>query len=534
MKYLVTSALPYANAPLHLGHVLEIVQTDVWVRQKNLSNEEALYFCASDTHGTPIMLKAKEMNVTPEELIKDIHEKHHQTFKNFNVKLANFHSTHSDENKHLTSEIFRNAIKNKYIHKKEISQLYDEKEQIFLADRFVKGSCPACGAEEQYGDACEKCGSTYDALELKNPISVLSNTAPVVKESEHYFFKLNEFNAYLKENVQKISNQRPIKAKLDEWLNEDLRDWDVSRDEPYFGFNVPGEDSKYIYVWMDAPVGYLSSIQNWANQNDIEYADLMNEDNVKLVHFIGKDIVYFHLLFWPAMLKTYGINNLDEVFVHGFLTIEGSKMSKSKGNFILADKALTFAHPDYYRYYLCSKLNTDISDIDFSVNDFVQKINSDLIGKFINIGSRTQNFLVKLNSSKVASGNISKSLEFKKNYEEIISLIDGKEYSKALKNIMNIADKINAYVSTQEPWNKAKNGEETECIAICSEALNVFKDLTILLQSFIPSIADKIFSLLNVSELNYDDLSSDNLKEVKKFEPFITRLEKNDFDGILD
>ena len=217
-----------------------------------------------------------------------------------------------------------------------------------MADRFVKGSCPACGAEDQYGDACEKCGSTYDALELKNPISVLSNTAPVVKESEHYFFKLNEFNAYLKENVQKISNQTPIKAKLDEWLNEDLRDWDVSRDEPYFGFNVPGEDSKYIYVWMDAPVGYLSSIQNWANQNDIEYADLMNEDNVKLVHFIGKDIVYFHLLFWPVMLKTYGINNLDEVFVHGFLTIEGSKMSKSKGNFILADKALTFAHPDYY------------------------------------------------------------------------------------------------------------------------------------------------------------------------------------------
>jgi methionyl-tRNA synthetase len=534
MKYLVTSALPYANAPLHLGHVLEIVQTDVWVRHKNLSNEEALYFCASDTHGTPIMLKAKEMNVTPEELIKDIHEQHHQIFKSFNVKLANFHSTHSEENKHLTSEIFRNALENRYIHKKEISQLYDESEQIFLADRFIKGTCPACGAKEQYGDACEKCGSTYDALELKDPISVLSNTKPVVKKSEHYFFKLNELHTYLKKNVQKISNQSPIRAKLDEWLNEDLRDWDVSRDEPYFGFNVPGEESKYIYVWMDAPVGYLSSIQNWANQNDIDYVDLMNEDNVKLVHFIGKDIVYFHLLFWPAMLKTYGINNLDEVFVHGFLTIEGNKMSKSKGNFILADKALTFANPDYYRYYFCSKLNTDISDIDFSVSDFVQKINSDLIGKFINIGSRTQNFLVKLNNSKIAAGNIKKSLEFKKDYDEIINLIDKKEYSKALKNIMNIADKINAYVSSEEPWNKAKNGEEDKCIAICSEALNVFKDLTILLQSFIPSIADNIFLLLNASDFNYDDLSIDNLNEVQKFEPFITRLEKNDFDGILD
>lgn len=534
MKYLVTSALPYANGPLHLGHVLEIIQTDVWVRHKNLSKDEALYFCASDTHGTPIMLKAKEMKITPENLIKDMHKKHHKTFTSFNVNLTNFHSTHSEENKKLTSEIFKKALEKEYIHKKKISQLYDEKEQIFLADRFVKGTCPACSAEEQYGDACEKCGATYDALELKNPVSVLSNTLPTVKDSDHYFFKLNELHDYLKKNIQNISNQTPIKAKLDEWLNGNLRDWDVSRDEPYFGFHIPGETSKYIYVWMDAPVGYLASIQNWAHHNDINYENLMNDENVKLVHFIGKDIVYFHLLFWPAMLKTYGIKNLDEVFVHGFLTIEGRKMAKSKGNFILADKALTFADPDYYRYYLCSKLNTDISDINFSINDFIQKINSDLIGKFINIGSRTQNFLVKLNSSKVAPGNISKSLEFKKNYEEIITLIDKKEYSKALKNIMNIADIINAYVSSEVPWNKAKNNEENECIAICSEALNVFKDLTILLQSFIPSIADKIFSLLNVSDLHYDDLSIDNLNEVKKFEPFITRLEKKDFDGILD
>ena len=534
MKYLVTSALPYANAPLHLGHVLEIVQTDVWVRHKNLTEDEALYFCASDTHGTPIMLKAKELNITAEELIDDLHKKHHQTFKSFNVKLANFHSTHSDENKELTAEIFLKALEKKYIHKKKISQLFDEKEQIFLSDRFVKGTCPSCGAEDQYGDACEKCGSTYDALDLIDPKSMLTNTVPVIKESEHYFFKLNELQTFLKTNIQHISKQTPIKAKLDEWLDKDLKDWDVSRDEPYFGFNVPGETTKYIYVWMDAPVGYLASIKNWSNKNKIDFEELINKEDVKLVHFIGKDIVYFHLLFWPAMLKTFDVNNLDEVFVHGFLTIEGNKMSKSKGNFILADNALKYANPDYYRYYLCAKLNTDISDIDFALDDFIQKINSDLIGKFINIGSRTQNFLVKLNNSEIAAGNIKKSESFRPSYQEIIDLVDRKEYSKALKNIMVIADKINAYVSNQEPWNKAKNGEEDKCIEICSEALNVFKDLTILLQPFIPSIAEKIFKLLNTKTLNYDDLSKDNLNKVQKFQPFITRLEKNDFDGILD
>ena len=534
MKYLVTSALPYANAPLHLGHVLEIVQTDVWVRHKNLTDNEALYFCASDTHGTPIMLKAKELKITPEELIQNLHQEHKQTFEKFNVNLSNFHSTHSEENKQLSAKIFQKALEKKYIHKKKISQLYDEKEQIFLSDRFIKGSCPSCGAEDQYGDACEKCGSTYDALELNNPKSVLSNTLPVIKESEHYFFKLNQLQDYLKTNIQNISKQPPIKAKLDEWLDEELKDWDVSRDEPYFGFKIPGETMKYIYVWMDAPVGYLASIQHWANKNKIDFEELMNRKDVKLIHFIGKDIVYFHLLFWPAMLKTSDIDNLDEVFVHGFLTIEGNKMSKSKGNFILADKALEFANPDYYRYYLCSKLNTDISDIDFSLDDFIQKINSDLIGKFINIGSRTQNFLVKLNNSEIASGNMEKSESFKPSYQEIIDLVDKKEYSKALKSIMAIADKINAYVSHEEPWSKAKNGYENKCVEICSEALNVFKDLTILLQPFIPSIAEKIFQLLNAKTLNYDDLSKDNLNKIQKFEPFISRLEKNDFDGILD
>jgi methionyl-tRNA synthetase len=534
MKYLVTSALPYANAPLHLGHVLEIVQTDAWVRHKNLTKDEALYFCASDTHGTPIMLKAKDMGVEPEELIEEIHANHKNTFEKFNINLANFHSTHSEENKKLSAEIFKSAQDKGYIHKKSISQLYDEKEEIFLADRFIKGSCPICKEEDQYGDACEKCGTTYDALDLINPISVLSDSEPVIKESEHYFFELNKLSKFLKSNIKKISKQDPIKSKLNEWLDEELKDWDVSRDAPYFGFNIPGEENKFIYVWMDAPVGYLASIENWTKSLQINFNDLINDQNTKLVHFIGKDIVYFHLLFWPAMLKTAEIESLDEVFVHGFLTIEGMKMSKSKGNFILADKALDYAPADYYRYYLSSKLNTDISDIDFSLDDFIQKVNSDLIGKYINIGSRTQNFLVKLNESKIVANSLKKSHEFADTYKEIISQIDAREYSKALRNIMMLADKVNAYVSTEEPWNKAKNGMEKECLEVCSESLNVFKDLTILLQAFMPEITSEVLSMLNLDKLNYSDLGSDNIESVQKFKPFITRLEKTNFEGILD
>ena len=534
MKYLVTSALPYANAPLHLGHVLEIVQTDTWVRHKNLTEHEALYFCASDTHGTPIMLKAKELGIKPEELINDLHANHKNTFEKFNINLTNFHSTHTAENEELTSDIFKSAQEKDYIYKKNISQLYDEKEGIFLADRFIKGSCPSCKQEDQYGDACEKCGTTYDALELIDPVSVLSGSKPIIRESEHYFFKLNKLSEYLKSKVSEISNQSPIKSKLNEWLDKELRDWDVSRDAPYFGFTIPGEEEKFIYVWMDAPVGYLASIKHWAHSQKINFTELMHEQDTKLVHFIGKDIVYFHLLFWPAMLKTAEIHNLEEVFVHGFLTIEGMKMSKSKGNFILADKALDFADADYYRYYLTSKLNTDISDIDFSVDDFIQKVNSDLIGKYINIASRTQNFLVKLNDSKIVPNSLSKSNEFDDIYHEIIAQIDTKEYSKALKNIMMLADKVNAYVSTEEPWSKAKQGNEADCLKVCSEALNVFKDLTILMQSFIPGIASKIFHMLNLDKLDYSDLNTDNITTVQKFKPFIGRLEKNEFEEILD
>ena len=534
MKYLVTSALPYANAPLHLGYILEAVQTDVWVRHLKLNGHEAHYFCALDTHGTPVMLKAKDEGVTPEQLISDIYELHKSTLANFNIDLENFHSTHSSENEELTSSIFNKAVEKNIIFKETIQQLYDEQEGIFLADRFVKGECPACGALDQYGDACEKCGSTYDALELKNPKSVLSNTAPIAKDSEHYFFKLDTFSEFLKSSVEHLSDQQPIKHKLNEWLDGELKNWDISRDEPYFGFKIPGESSKYFYVWMDAPVGYLASIKNWADKNNVNFEDLLNNPDTNLVHFIGKDIVYFHLLFWPAMLNSADIHQLKNVFVHGFLTIEGMKMSKSKGNFILADHALKFSHPDYYRYYLSSKLNTDIADIDFSIDDFIQKVNSDLIGKFINIASRSQNFISKLNSGNVMASTLGQEKKLREEYDLIISHTQNREYSKALKGIMALADQINTYISEQEPWKMAKEDRVQECVEVCSNALHVFKDLTILLHPYIPEITNKLFEMLNLSEQTYDNLLEGNLVQVEKFKPFVGRLDKANFEGMLE
>ena len=532
MRYLITSALPYANAPLHIGHVLEIVQTDVWVRSLKLAGNEVFYYCASDTHGTPIMLKAQELNTTPEELSKKYKKLHSDTYKSYNVDLNNFHTTHSKENKELTEYFFNSAYEKGDIYTKEIEQLFDEQKNIFLSDRFVKGECPSCEAKDQYGDACEVCGKTYDALDLKNPYSTLSNSEPVIKKSKHYFFKLNNFKEFLNETVSEISNQDPIKEKLKEWFDSGLKDWDISRDEPYFGFKIPNEDSKYLYVWLDAPIGYLSSIKNWCDSNNIDFNDFINES--KIVHFIGKDIVYFHLLFWPATLKAANFPIPNEVYVHGFLTVEGEKMSKSKGNFILADDALNYAEADFFRYYFSSKLNRDISDINFSIDDFIQKINSDLIGKYINIPSRTLNFINKLNNSQVKKGCNTLTASFRNKYDQVIVYLSEKEYSKALKEIMDIADSTNTYISNEEPWNKAKNEQIDECISVCSEALNVFKDLNILISAIIPTTADKIFALLNINKQNYSNLCEDSLNNVNEFKPLLKRLEKDNFEGILD
>ena len=534
MKYLVTSALPYANAELHLGHVLEIVQTDAWVRHKKLQGHDALYFCASDTHGTPIMLKAKEQNIAPEDLVNDMKIKHEHTFNKFNVNLSNFHSTHSKESKDLVYDLYNKISASKHIYSKDIQQLFDDQENIFLADRFVKGGCPKCQADDQYGDACERCGTTYDALDLLDPISTLSKTKPSVKTSKHYFFSLSDFKDFLQTNIDNFSKQDPVKHKLSEWLDGDLNDWDISRDKPYFGFLIPGEEDKYIYVWLDAPVGYLSSIKNWCEQNDVDYDQLMNAEDTKLMHFIGKDIMYFHLLFWPATLHAAQLKQLEEVHVHGFMTIEGEKMSKSRGNFVLADEALNYAEADFYRYYICSKLSNDISDIDFSLEDFVQKVNSDLVGKFINIVSRTIKFVHKIGNGKIIADSSKLNQSFADRYEQIIAFTDNREYSKAIKEIMSIADEINAYISEQEPWNLAKEGKNDECLGVCSEAVQVFQSLNTLLHPFTPEISERVQELLNQTDLKYSNIFKPNLDEINEYSHIIKRLDIKEVNKLVD
>ena len=534
MKYLITSALPYANAELHLGHVLEIVQTDVWVRHKNLNGDQAYYFCASDTHGTPVMLKAKQLKIDPEDLVSDMKRNHEETFANFNVNLTNFHTTHSKESEDFVYDIFNKINDKGHIYTKEIEQLYDEKENIFLADRFVKGECPKCNSTDQYGDACEKCGTTYDALELINPISTLSQSKPVIKNSKHYFFALSEFKDFLKINIDSFSNQAPVKAKLNEWLDGELNDWDISRDKPYFGFLIPGEEDKYIYVWLDAPIGYLSSIKHWCQNKNLNFEDLLNDKDTQLIHFIGKDIMYFHLLFWPSTLEASGFRQLSEVYVHGFMTIEGEKMSKSRGNFILADAALEYAEADFYRYYICSKLGNDISDIDFSIDDFVQKINSDLVGKFINIPSRTINFIHKYNESKIINNQTKLNDSFSNRFNQIIENTDKREYSKAIKEIMKIADETNAYISDNAPWNLAKNGKIKECLEICSEAINVFYSLNTLLMPYIPNITSKVQKIMNNSDERYSAIFNTTLGELNEFSHIIKRLDIENFKGLIE
>ena len=522
MKYLVTSALPYANAPLHLGYILEAVQTDVWVRHLKLNGHEAHYFCALDTHGTPVMLKAKDEGVTPEQLISDIYELHKSTLANFNIDLENFHSTHSAENEELTSSIYNKAVEKNIIFKETIQQLYDEQEGIFLADRFVKGECPACGALDQYGDACEKCGSTYDALELKNPKSVLSNTAPIAKDSEHYFFKLDTFSEFLKSSVEHLSDQQPIKHKLNEWLDGELKNWDISRDEPYFGFKIPEEDNKYFYVWLDAPIGYIASIDNWATRNNKDMDLLWSANsNYEIYHFIGKDISYFHGLFWPALLSASDLRLPDGIFVHGFLTINGEKMSKSKGTGILAKEFAELCDPETLRYYFAAKLNDKVEDIDLNFEDYVQRINSDLVGKYLNIASRCSSFIEK-NSNELSDTFDNDLLEEAiKQKEDIKECFESRNYSKAIRLIMDIADLTNKYINDNTPWKK----DTKEAAHIATTALNVFNILSIYLSPVIPNITNGAFKFLNQDSQSFNDVELLLKNKINKYKPLLKRLE---------
>ena len=521
-KILVTQALPYANAPLHLGHILEAVQTDIWTRFQNFNGNECLFFCADDTHGTPVMLKANEMGIKPEELISDVYKDHKSSYELYGINFANFYSTHSDENRKYSEYIYECAKNNNLISKANIEQYYDEKEEMFLSDRFIKGTCPKCGAEDQNGDNCGVCGASYNVLDVKKPISIISNTVPIKKKSEHIFFDLPQKNKMLKHFLKNVDLQESIKNKLNEWLNDDLKKWDISRDAPYFGFEIPGEKNKYFYVWVDAPIGYLASISNWAEKNKLNMQDLWSENSkYEIYHFIGKDIAYFHGLFWPALLSAANLKLPSGINVHGFLTINGEKMSKSEGTGILAKEFAEITNPETLRYYFAAKLNNKVEDIDLNFDDYVQRINSDLVGKYLNIASRSASFLKKNNNilSTNIDNNILDNLASKK--DEVVSLYESREYSKLVRIIMDLADDVNKYINEQTPWKK----EMDEAVDISSTAIKAFYILSLYLHPIIPTITNEAFKFLNIKKVSINNID-EAVTKINDYKPLLNRLEK--------
>ena len=537
---LVTSALPYANASLHLGHILEHTQTDIWVRFQKLYGNECIYVCADDAHGTPIMLKAEELSMSPEELIGIIYEEHKSTFEDFNISHDNYHSTHSNENQVLSERIYKSLYSKGLIEKKVINQLFDTSRNMFLSDRYVKGSCPNCGAEDQYGDNCEKCSATYNAIDLKDPISVLTGTKPIIKESEHLFFKLSLLKDEIINWLDSSKIQEPVRNKLNEWLDSDLKDWDISRDGPYFGFKIPGYDDKYFYVWLDAPIGYLASHLNYLIKQDSEndFESFWNKDSPSEVfHFIGKDIMYFHTLFFPAMLSNADLKTPNGVFVHGFLTLNGEKMSKSRGNFISAENYIDTLDSDYLRYFFASKLSTGVDDIDLNLDEFKQKCNSDLVNKYANIASRSARFINKNFNNSLSEELDSPELieEFKNTSQKIADHYEKLEFSKAQKEIMLLADKANQYVDSKQPWVLIKEkGNEKLVHSICTTSLNLFRILTIMLQPVIPGFVDKSLRFLKEDKIEWNSINKTLLNcKIDNFEAIVTRIDDNHLDKLL-
>ena len=537
-QLLITSALPYANGPLHFGHLLEHVQTDIWVRVNKLLENECIYVCASDAHGTPVMLKAEDEGVEPEDLIKNITKMHKKSLEGFYINHDNYHTTHSKENKKYSELIFSRANKKGLIVKKTIEQLFDESKGLFLSDRYVQGTCPSCNSENQYGDNCENCGAKYEATELKNPISTFSGQAPSIKESEHLFFDLSLLENEISSWIKDTNLQTAVKNKLKEWFDEGLRPWDISRDKPYFGFNIPGYEDKYFYVWLDAPIGYIASLDNFlsSSSSNISTEDIWNKDSdVDIYHFIGKDILNFHTLFWPALLDAGDFKKPKNVFVHGFMTLNGKKMSKSKGNFLLIQDYLDLLQPDYMRYFLATKLSNGIDDLDLDLLDFQKKVNTDLVGKFINIASRSQSFLKQFENK--TSSNLDESLLnlFVSKKEEIFNHYLDRNYSKALKEVMKLTDQANQYVDKNEPWILNKDPiNKAEVHKIASTAINLFRILNLYLEPVIPNTSATIKKYLKCED-NIQDI--DNfLKdfEINTFSPLITRIEDEEINKLIE
>ena len=541
-KIIITSALPYANGPIHLGHMVEYIQSDIWARFQKLKGHEVFYVCAEDTHGTPIMLKARNENIEPEELIARIAKEHIRDFTDFNIEFDNYYTTHSEENRSFSNEIYARLKEQNYIYEKVITQAYDPIEKMFLPDRFIQGICPSCKAEGQNGDNCERCGATYSPIELISAVSVISGSTPEYRDTNHYFFRLSKCESMLKSWTTSGSLQKGVINKLSEWFESGLQDWDISRDAPYFGFEIPDADDKYFYVWLDAPIGYMASFKNLCDQKDMDFNAFWDSGSEsELYHFVGKDILYFHTLFWPAILHASGYRTPSAVYTHGFLTINGQKMSKSRGTFITARQYLDHLDPDCLRYYFAAKLNNRIEDLDFNVNDFIDRVNADLIGKLINIASRCAGFI-----EKRFNGYLGDKLPEYDLYNNLVSAsdkifqcYDNREFSKALRNIMNHADMVNQYINREKPWVIAKEtGRDRDLQDICTLGLNLFRILMIWLSPVTPALAKRSSDFLRHPLQTNDSMKSIDQPllnhKISKFKPLLQRIDINDAKKILD
>jgi len=536
---LITSALPYANGSIHIGHLVEYIQTDIWSRFQKMQGHNCYYVCADDAHGTPIMLRAQDEGITPEELIEGVSTEHQQDFQDFLIEFDNYHSTHSAENRELSTNIYGELKDAGYITTRDVEQAYDPEREMFLPDRFIKGTCPKCGAKDQYGDNCEACGATYSTADLKDAVSAVSGATPINKKSEHYFFKLPEFEKMLKKWTHGGHLQEEVYRKLDEWFESGLQEWDISRDAPYFGFKIPDTEDKYFYVWLDAPIGYMASFKNLCQKENIDFDKFWAKDSkAELYHFIGKDIIYFHALFWPAMLEGAGFRTPTAINAHGFLTVNGQKMSKSRGTFIKARSWLEHLNPEALRYYFAAKLGRGIEDLDLNLDDFRARVNSDLVGKVVNIASRCAGFITKRFDGKLSAecSEIELYSEFVNAGESIANHYEDRDFSRAVREIMALADMANRYIDEKKPWVLAKeDGKEQEVQDSCSVGINLFRVLITYLKPVLPEMAIASEEFLNAGELGWKELESPLTgTTINKFKPLMQRVTESDTEALLE
>ncbi len=538
-KIMLTCALPYANGQIHLGHLLEHIQADIQARFQRMRGHCCHFICADDAHGTPIMLKAEEEGITPQELIERVWVEHKRDFDDFLISFDNYYTTHSPENRHYAELIYSRLKENGHINRRTIQQLYDPEKQMFLPDRLVKGTCPVCHAEDQYGDNCESCGSTYSSSDLINPVSAVSGAVPQMRESEQLFFKLGDFRDFMIEWFKQGHTQKEIANKQMELFSEELLEWDISRNAPYWGFEIPGEKDKYFYVWLDAPIGYLASFRNLCDRENLDFDEFFRKDSeCELIHYVGKDIARFHALFWPAELHGAGFRTPSGVWVHGFLTVNGQKMSKSRGTFIMAETYINHLNPEYLRYYYAGKLDNTIDDIDLNLTDFQMRVNSDLVGKLVNIASRCAGFITRIFDATLSDTLADTAMfeEFVEAGEKIATSYEGRRYSRAIRDVMALSDRANQYIDAAKPWVLVKNEDtRSQVQSICTQGLNLFRLLMIYLKPVLPRTAENVESFLNIPPLQWDDAGQPLLNHrINRFKPLLTRVEDKQIEAMIE